>query len=38
MLMGKEELKSFPFIKRTGSTLVLGPGGHERVVGIYAKI
>ena len=31
----KEELRKFPFIKRTGSSLVIGPSGHERVVGIY---
>lgn len=32
----REELKRFPFIRRTGSNLVLGPGGHERIVGIYS--
>ncbi len=31
----KEELLKFPFIKRTASTLLLGPGGHEKIIGIY---
>jgi hypothetical protein len=31
----KKELEKFPFIKRTGSEIVLDFFGHERMVGIY---
>lgn len=29
------ELGNFPYIKRVGEELVVGPGGNERIVGIY---
>jgi len=29
------ELKKFPYIKRVGSELVLGPEGNERIVSVY---
>lgn len=32
----REELASYPFIKRVGSDVVLGPHGKERVVGVYS--
>lgn len=28
-------LKNFPYIQKTGSTLVIAPGGHEMSVGVY---
>lgn len=31
----REQLSRFPFIKRTNTRLTMGPGGHERVVGVY---
>ncbi len=31
----KKELEKFPFIKRTGSEIVLDAMGYDRVVGIY---
>jgi Fe-S-cluster containining protein len=30
------ELEQYSYIKRIGSELLMGPGGHERVVGVYS--
>ena len=31
----KKELESFPYIHRDGSQLIMDPGGHETMVGVY---
>lgn len=31
----RKELRQFPFIKQTNRVLILGPQGHECVVGVY---
>ena len=32
----KENLRTFPFIRKVGSKIEIAPGGHEASVGIYS--